>query len=74
MFQVFGEAVVTVCAPSTTTPEVQVTVTLTPALLAGIQVLLTVKFVSLRVLVIVQEPAGASSDAWHVPAGLPLAV
>jgi hypothetical protein len=50
---------------------VQVTVTLTEAPLAGDQTLLTVKVVSLRVLVIVQEPGAAPLQ---VPAGLPLAL
>jgi hypothetical protein len=74
MLQVLGEAVETLCAPSTTVPPpVQLTVTLTDAALAGDHTLLTVNVVSLRVLAIVQLP-GVTRPAVHVPAGLPLAV
>jgi hypothetical protein len=72
MFQVFGDAVETLCAPSTTVPPpVQLTVTLTEAPLAGDQILFTVKVASLRVLVMVQSPGAAPLQ---VPAGEPLPV
>jgi hypothetical protein len=72
MFQVWGLAVDTLCAPSTTVPPpVQVTVTLTEAPLAGDQILFTVKVASLRVFVIVQLPGAVPLQ---VPAGEPLAV
>jgi hypothetical protein len=72
MFQVWGLAVETLCAPSTTVPPpVQETVTLTDAPLAGDQTLFTVNVVSLRVLVIVQLPGAVPLQ---VPAGEPLPV
>jgi hypothetical protein len=75
MFQVFGDAVDTLCAPSTTVPPpVQETVTLTEAPLAGDHTLFTVKVASLRVLVIVQEPVPPLIVPLQVPAGEPLAL
>jgi hypothetical protein len=75
MSQVLGEAVETLCAAWTTVPPpVQATVTLTELVLgASDQTLLTVKVVSLRVFVIVQEP-GVGTPAVQEPAGTPLAV
>jgi hypothetical protein len=56
--QVWGEAVETLCAPSTTVPPpVHVTVTLTEAAFAGTHTLLTVKVVVVCGLLMVQEPA-----------------
>jgi hypothetical protein len=75
MFQVLGDAVETLCAASTTVPPpVQLTVTLTEAPLAGAHTLFTVKVVSLRVFVIVQDPVPPLIVPLQVPAGEPLAL